>query len=91
MSQLRRSDPAAAEEIEEAECVSFADDNGITDAFDIVAGRFTRPEMINPYLREHYAGPRQKPCEGELWRNPMSRELVRYVDLEKFKDGVENG
>jgi hypothetical protein len=69
--------------------MSLADDNGITDAFDLLSGRCTRPELINPYLREHYTG--RKPRDGEMWRSPMSRELVRYVDLEKTKDGVENG
>lgn len=69
--------------------MSFGDDNGITDAFDFFTGECTRPELINPYLREHYTG--HKPCDGELWRNPMSHELVRYVDLEKAKDSVKNG
>jgi hypothetical protein len=67
--------------------VSFGDDYGITDAFDILAGKCTRPELINPYLRWKYS--KQKPRDGELWRNPMSRELVRYVEPKGV--AVDNG
>lgn len=53
--------------------MSFKDDYGITD-FEITGD----PGCIHPYLRVQYAGKRNRPKNGEVWRNPFTDELVVY-------------